>query len=606
MLKGTVSGRVQRWPGGRVQVPLDVESFVLEDTRELAGGFAVLARIPSVERRRAGDLLPGRRLEIEGRLSQGRASDRAFLEQDGLSAVLDAGTVWRLRGGSTAAGLAARLARRARDAIRGAELGRDEETVLRAMFLGERSELAPELKRAFVATGTIHLLVTGGLHVALLAALLGAAVRALPLPDVARRVLVVAFVLAYLALVGPRPGAVRATVGTLVFVAAGSRGGGGDGWNRLAVALLVVLAWDPAAAGEAGFQLSFGTVAGILALSRAFTRTPRGLAERGREPPARLGRFAHARERVLARLRRELVSSTAAFLAHAPLAVAWFGRLSPIGLAANVGAVPLAAATIAPGAVGVALGAVHPLFGRPFLGLAGIVARILVGLVRLLARVPWGSIEVARPSPAVTALALGLGAFGLFRRAHARSDRARRRALLIASAGLLLWLAAILPGARPVELPGLELVVRPAPDGAVVSLRARERSFPLADAPLEGVLVERLRGERVVRIERGGRAALVLAGDLGGRELGRLLLEVPEGKLRASVVVAPRRSSRALETLLERTRPLVTIVPSARPESALAETIAAAGGRPLSLAGNGAVAIELDESVSVRTVDERR
>lgn len=630
MLKGRVLGRVARLPGGRALVPLEVESLVLENAWQLPGGFQVLARIPPGERRRAGDLLPGRRLEVEGRLATPAAAplspsggEGGLLEREGLAAVLDATSVWRLESGVTSwpGALAARLARRVGQAIAQAELDAGSESVLRALLLGDRSRLAPDVRRAFVATGTIHLLVVAGLHVALLAGLLARWARAWPLPDLVRRAFVIALVVAYVALVGPRPGALRAGLGAILVVAGGASGRAGDAWNRLALAAILLLAWDPAGVGDAGFQLSFGTVAGILALGGLLAdRRADDRATRARAPgaPGRAG-WARRGARVL---RSELASAAAAFVAHAPLAVAWFGQLSPVGILANVLALPLAALTLAPGALGAVLGAIDPSLGRPWFRLAGVAAGALVALVRRLASVPGASVSVAPPSPLATALSLGLVTLGLS--LAARRTRARHGQLVVAL-GVLVWLAALMPGARPVEpgadgadelpagreAPSVRLLVRPEAGGIVVELAVGEsRPVPLDGAETSGDLPPDVRVERLgrasgafeaLRVEASGRAALVL-GDLGGRDLAQLLALEPEGRLRASVLVASPRPSRALESLALRTRPLVLLVPVSRAASAVARRLTEAGLSPLELARVGPVEIELGESVSVRAL----
>src|SRR5437763_1036940 len=75
---------------------------------------------------------------------------------------------WRREGSTRGpAGLVARLGRRARATIRDAHLGRDEEAVIRAVVLGDRSGLSPEAKHAFRATAMIHAITVSGVHVAL-------------------------------------------------------------------------------------------------------------------------------------------------------------------------------------------------------------------------------------------------------------------------------------------------------------------------------------------------------------------------------------------------------------------------------------------------------
>src|SRR5581483_10740702 len=102
----------------------------------------------------------------------------------------------------------------------------------------------------------------------------------------------------------PHPGVLRATIAGVLIALAHGHGRGGDSWNRLGVALVAVLAWDPSCVEEAGFQLTFGTVAGILALA----------------PPLR-ARLGGGRGSLGRRARGALATSLAAFLAHAPLAV---------------------------------------------------------------------------------------------------------------------------------------------------------------------------------------------------------------------------------------------------------------------------------------------
>jgi ComEC/Rec2-related protein len=621
-----------------IELPAEVESGWLGEAcdRPVPAGLRVLVRLGWDARRRAGDLLPGRRVELQGVLVRpGRArvpggfDQEAELRREGVGLVLEVETAWRLEGRTVGpASLLARAGRRVRAAIREADLPRDEEAIVRALVLGDRGILPREARDAFVATATIHAITISGLHVAILAVLLAAIVRPLPIGRVPRAAVVALGLVAYAGLAGPHPGVIRATIGGVLFALGGATGRGGDGWNRLAVALVAVLGWDPASVEDPGFQLTFGTVAGMLALAPALGRAlaPRTRAE---------GRLAWLASKV----RRELTATLAAFLAHTPLVVLRFGQVSPVVLVANLPAIPLTALALALGLGGGALGIVRPGLGAPLFRLAGLAARALLAVVEALARLPLARIELARPSSAATVLAAGVLALAFARRSRA-----------IAAVAALFWLAAALPQPRglPALAPGATppervpvaapvLVVFPAQGGLAallvladgrsvrigaggganaeraLELVAHDASGPLAPSltltgsvgAVRGLppgLAVTVLGATAVRVEANGESVLVL-GDPGGRELSRLLRETPEGLLRASVLVAPARPSVALAALVRETRPPVTVVPGLRAGSAVAGALRALGVEPIELSTLGAVSIALDAPFSVRAFD---
>ena len=519
LLRGRVASEPSPKQGGAVELLFQVErgSFLNEEWGSpdepvhgpgdpFPAGAFVRAHVDRAQRKRAGDLLPGRRLDLAGTLRAPLEPKRPDgfdlardLRREGACGVFVVAESWRLDGSTVGpSGVLARLGRRARWAIRDAHLPRDEEAIVRALVLGDRNGLSPSLHEAFKATAMVHAITVSGLHVAVLAWTLGALVRFLP---VKARGFAVALGLAlYLGLAGPHPGVLRAAIaGTLLALAQGW-GRGGDGWNRLAVAVLAVLAYDPESVEEAGFQLTFGTVAGILALAPVFRRA--------------LGR---------GRFRGELATSLAGFVAHAPIVVARFGQVAPVSILANLPALPLTTAALVLGLLGTGLGLVHHSLGYPFLVLAGLAARALLALVELAAHLP--PLQLPRPSPIATVLAVGLAALGF---------HGGRRWLL--ATGVLLWIASVLPGPR-------------APGPATVSVLPGET---VVTGPVEQL------SESVYRVESQGESVLVLD-DAGGKELAHVMATVPEGKLRASVVVIRGRTSVALEKLVSRTRPLLVI-----------------------------------------------
>ncbi len=135
-----------------------------------------------------------------------------------------------------------------------------------AVLLGLREQLDPEEMAAFQITGTVHLLVIAGLHLSIIAGLVGLIFsrllpRRLALPATA------AFVLVYMLLVDAQPPIVRATVLIVATIAAVYMGRYRTGFNVLALAGLIVLAFNPTDLFNTGPQLSFLCVAGLMALA---------------------------------------------------------------------------------------------------------------------------------------------------------------------------------------------------------------------------------------------------------------------------------------------------------------------------------------------------
>lgn len=200
-----------------------------------------------------------------------------------------------------------------------------------AILLGAREQLDPVQYLSFMKTGTVHLLVVSGLNVGILAAALWFVLRRLGLPKGVSLAAVAGAALAYMFLTDAEPPVVRATVlvlGSGVALVLGRRG---QAFNSLAAAALVVLAVNPADLFNVGAQLSFLCVAGMVWLvpdwaEAAHQRALRRLVEESRSQAERVGIYV-----------RELtILSVMLSALTAPLTLARFHLLSPIGPLVNV------------------------------------------------------------------------------------------------------------------------------------------------------------------------------------------------------------------------------------------------------------------------------
>ncbi len=139
--------------------------------------------------------------------------------------------------------------------------------VLKAVLLGDRSSLDSETIEGFRKTGLYHLLVIAGLHVGLLALLVGLFLRPFPLSPSTKSVLVMCFLFAYAALVEQRAATLRATLMISLYLLARLLYREHSVLNAVGFAALILLVYRPAWLFDSGFQLSFAAALLIAGLA---------------------------------------------------------------------------------------------------------------------------------------------------------------------------------------------------------------------------------------------------------------------------------------------------------------------------------------------------
>jgi competence protein ComEC len=203
-----------------------------------------------------------------------------------------------------------------------------------AVLLGNRDELDSRRIDAFVETGTIHIVVVAGLHVGILAFLLFKALRTGLVPRGWALLSVILVTGLYALVTHAEPPVLRATA--VVWIVCGSMwlGRGGLGLNSLALAGLLVLAVNPTELFRAGTQLSFLSVAGIIAFDRFWNRRrsldplQRLIAETRPWPTRTLQRLEH-------KLRTVALLGLTIWLVVLPLVMARFHLVTPVALLVN-------------------------------------------------------------------------------------------------------------------------------------------------------------------------------------------------------------------------------------------------------------------------------
>lgn len=145
-----------------------------------------------------------------------------------------------------------------------------------ALLLGQKESLSKEVKQAYSATGTQHILAVSGLHVGIIYSILLLPLTFFKQEGHALRksylFLVLGLIWIYALMTGFSPSVVRAVVMFSLVTLGQMRKRKPSIWNILAFSALLLLVLDPDIQSDLGFQLSYLAVAGIVGLQPILLR----------------------------------------------------------------------------------------------------------------------------------------------------------------------------------------------------------------------------------------------------------------------------------------------------------------------------------------------
>src|SRR3954469_3483025 len=397
-------------------------SAAIRLTAGRAAGATVLGRLDG---RRAwpGRGRPGAIIRVAGTAqlpATGGSFDwRAYLRRRGIAfelAIDSMGDSGRRRGGLSGAIDSMRV--RAEAAL-GARITVAKAALARGMVLGQDELIDPLARADFRRSGLAHVLALSGQNVMLLCALALPLLGRLGAGPRVRVAVLLGLIAIYVPLAGAGPSLQRAGIMGAAGLVALAAGRAASRWYAFELAAVVTLAVNPRVVGDAGWQLSFAAVLGILLLARPLQTSMRGLP----------------------RLLAEGIAVTlAATIATAPLIAHDFGWVSLAGLGANVVALPVVAGIMWAGMLQCTLAQLPELLGlrRAAIAALGSVDGVLLGALRSIARsfaeAPGSTVVVPLGSRA----ALGL-AYALIAAAVAVTRRTARPAEPRASAAAAAW-----------------------------------------------------------------------------------------------------------------------------------------------------------------------
>lgn len=216
-------------------------------------------------------------------------------------------------------------------------LGGEESKFLKGILIGDRSEIPFETKEAFINSGVMHILAVSGLHVGMIILIVISLLTALRIPEKPKIITTCFILISFVFLTGQSPSVVRASVMGVILLSSFLLERKIDIFNSLAVAAIVLLFFDAKQLFHPGFQLSFAAVISIVLLYPKIASVEKFIPKNIRR--LNVSKFIIGLAAV----------SISAAIGTLPFTSYYFGKISIIGLAANLLVVPFTGIVLALG-----------------------------------------------------------------------------------------------------------------------------------------------------------------------------------------------------------------------------------------------------------------
>ncbi len=239
----------------------------------------------------------------------------------------------------------------------------DAGAFLRAILLGDRSELPKHIQRSFKNSGTMHILAISGLHIALISIVIINLLKILRIKREVSYIFTMLFLILVALIALSMPSVVRAVTMACIFLTGLIIGRRADVYNSLGAAAIFILIKNPKDLFNVGFQLSFLAVFSILYL------VPRAMGLIKNDMNFYVKRYFFT----------PLLVSISAWLGTAPLIFYYFKIITPVAIIANLFIIPALFASLLAGMAFLLLGWV-PFLETPFVALSNILIHTLFSL----------------------------------------------------------------------------------------------------------------------------------------------------------------------------------------------------------------------------------
>ena len=370
--------------------------------------------------------------------------------------------------------------------------------MMEALVLGRREYVSKEVLDRYARSGLTHLLAISGMHVGLIAAALLLISNAMRLNRRKAVMITIAATWLYLLIIGAAPSALRSGIMITLALTATILQRPSAAAPIVAAAALAILAFQPLAILDPGFQLSF---AGILAI--LFFRAPL----------LTLAPDKISKQKVLHSAFEAFVLGIAAFVVTAPIVAHHFGVISPISIPAGVPAIPLVSLALIGSVAALAIEPLLPALASLIADGAGLCLDLLDTLAALAASIPYGNSEIVAPPWWSWGVAAAVGATA----GNWKKKSSPRLRWLVGSgssvAVLVAWPAtAFITGSN-----GFEVHFIDVGQGDAIALRTPHNRWLLIDA-----------GPASAEFDAGARQVVPFLRAHGARGLDALILTHPD------------------------------------------------------------------------------
>ncbi len=270
-------------------------------------------------------------------------------------------------------------------------------SLLSGILLGDDSGLSREVKEAFNATGTSHVIAISGFNMTLIAGLIAAWLRRLTTSKYWQVGLGISIIVIYTIFVGGNGAVVRAAIMSSVLITAPLVRRQTYVPASLAFTALIMSIYNPWVLWDIGFQLSFAAVLGMALLTPSL--------DRGLHTWLQHTYGTKIADRLSWWLSEPLVVSIAAQVFTLPLILYYFERLSPISPLTNFLIVPVQAIILFSGGAATLISFVAPGIGMGLYQIAWLFLTWTTTIVRQSANLSFASVELSLSQTTVLAMA---------------------------------------------------------------------------------------------------------------------------------------------------------------------------------------------------------
>lgn len=284
--------------------------------------------------------------------------------------------------------------------------------LLKALLLGDRRDIDSDTYRAFRRTGLLHFVSLSGMHMGILIGIIWWLSKTAGLMKPARAAICAIAVGVFLLIVPPRAPTIRAAIICWVFCASILFRRHSNPVNTLSLAAIILLLIRPTQLLEAGWQLSFACVLGIILFSQRIEAFVRELAPQ-------TGLRFRAFEKAGSLVTRLFAAGIAAWLGAAGVLLYHFYTINPLACIWTVLVFPLVSAILVLGFLKMILFFLLPTLSGLLGILTALLSNALVWIVKLIAQLDISQILIGRTPLALTVFyycAIAFTAYVYFRR----------------------------------------------------------------------------------------------------------------------------------------------------------------------------------------------